>query len=495
MRAEPASLDPQRAGDAISFEILRDLFEGLTSESPSGETVPGVAENWTVSPDGLRYEFELRPQAKWSNNDTVTATDFVAALQRAVDPATGSPQAELLKSIRGAQAIIAGRAPPTTLAVRAEGDHKLSIELTAPAPYFPAILANAVAYPFYRGTAVAPATAERGPAVSNGPYRVAEWIPGGKLTLRRNPAYWDARNVAISTVEYLPVPDSNAELARYRAGDLDMTSSVPVQQLEALRSALPNELQVRPQLAVVYYAFNLDRPPFRDAPGLREALSLALDREALTAQVLRAGEVPAYSFVPPGIAGYADAGYGWRAEPREARLARARALYAAAGFTAARPLRLRLLHPADDPLRRVAIAVAALWRESLGIETTLTELEYRAFLATREDRDRWDVLSHGWNADYPDPGNFLGIFTRASAQNDAHFADAEFERLIAAASADPDGARRLEELAAAERRLLAGYPVAPLYFVVTRRLVKPGLEGAILSPMNHNYSKYLSLRK
>jgi oligopeptide transport system substrate-binding protein len=153
------------------------------------------------------------------------------------------------------------------------------------------------------------------------------------------------------------------------------------------------------------------------------------------------------------------------------------------------------VHPADDPLRRVAIAVAAIWRETLGVETALTELEYRAFLAMRADRDRWDVLSHGWNADYPDPGNFLGIFTRASAQNDAYYADAAFERLMATASADPDGARRLEELAAAERRLLADYAVAPLYFAVTRRLVKPRVEGAVLSPMNHNYSKYLSLRK
>jgi oligopeptide transport system substrate-binding protein len=488
------SLDPQRAGDTISFEVLRDLFEGLTSESPGGEIVPAVAESWSVSQDGLRYDFVLRAGAKWSNGDIITADDFVAALQRAVNPTTGSPAAELLARIRGAPAIIAGKAVPTSLAVTADGARKLSIELTAPAPYFPSILANAVAYPLYRGALPAASPAPGGPAVSNGAYRLADWIPGGKLILRRNAAYWDARNVAIPTVVYLPVPDSRAELARYRADELDVTSSVPAQQLEAVRAALPDELQVRPQLAVVYYAFNLDRPPFRDAPGLRESLSLAIDREALTAQVLRAGEVPAYSFVPPGIAGYADAGYAWRGEQPEPRLARARSLYRDAGFTPERPLHLRLVHPADDTLRRVAIAIAAMWRETLGVDTTLADFEYHAFLATRDDHDRWDVLSHAWNADYPDPGNFLGIFTRTSAQNDAHLADAEFERLMAAASADSDSARRLEELAVAERRLLADYAVAPLYFVVTRRLVKPRVEGAILSPMNHNYSKYLSLK-
>ena len=457
--------------------------------------VPGVAQDWSVSADGLRYDFVLRTDARWSNNDRVTASDFVAALQRAVDPATGSPEAELLLPIRGAAAVIAGKAPPSTLAVRADGAAKLSIELEAPAPYFPSILANAVAYPLYRGAPPAEARAARGPAVSNGAYRLVEWQPGAKLTLKRNPAYWDASHVAIADVEYLPAADSNAELARYRADELDLTSSLPGQQLEALRAALPDEVQVRPQLAVIYYAFNLDRPPFRDAPGLREALSLAIDRETLTTKVLRAGEVAAYSFVPPGIGGYADAGYAWRAEAPESRLARARSLYRAAGYGPERPLRLRLVLPADDTLRRVAIAVAAMWHEALGVDTTLADLEYRAFLATRDDRARWDVLSHGWNADYPDPGNFLGIFTRGSAQNDAHLADGEFERLMAAAAADPNGARRLEALADAERRLLADYLIAPLYFVVTRRLVKPRVAGAILAPMNHNYSKYLSLHQ
>jgi oligopeptide transport system substrate-binding protein len=146
-------------------------------------------------------------------------------------------------------------------------------------------------------------------------------------------------------------------------------------------------------------------------------------------------------------------------------------------------------------LRLVAIAVGAMWHEVLGVDTSFAEFEYRAFLANRDDRNRWDVLSHGWNADYPDPGNFLGIFTRGSARNDAHLADAEFDRLMASAAADPDGARRLGLLAMAERRLLADYAVAPLYFVVTRRLVKPRVEGAVLAPMNHNYSKYLSLKK
>ena len=483
---EPSTLDPQLAGDTFSVEALRDLYEGLTSESPGGEIVPGVAEDWVVSPDGRSYTFRLRPDARWSNGDPVTADDFVAGLRRAVDPSTGAPEAGLLALIGNAAAIIAGRAPAATLAVTALGDRSLVIELAQPAPYFTAILATAIAYPLHR-----PAGAVR---VSNGPYQLAEWTPGARLRLVRNPRYWDQRSVGIAEVDYLPVADSTAELTRYRANDIDITSSVPAQQVASLRESLPAELQIRPQLAVVYYAFNLARPPLRDAPGLRQALSLAIDRERLTRSVLKAGQVPAFAFVPPGIGGYTGPVYAWATEPVDLRLASARTLYAAAGYSSARPLRLRLLLPDDDTLRNVALAVSAMWREALGVQTKLTPLEYRAYLATRDDRSRWDVLSHGWNADYPDPGNFLGIFASAAAQNDAALADREFDRLLEAAAAEAAPQPRAALLARAERRLLDDYAVAPLYFPVSRRLVKPYVEGAMLAPMNHNYSKYLRLR-
>jgi oligopeptide transport system substrate-binding protein len=455
--------------------------------------VAGVAEDWSTSPDGLRYEFRLRGNARWSNGDPVTAEDFVAGLRRAVDPATGAPGAALLGLIRNAPAVISGRLAPNELAVSAQGPRTLLIELSRPAPYFTAILANAVAYPMHRGThAMGPdGNPTNTPLVSDGPYRLVEWTPGLKLRLARNANYWGAREVGVGTIEYLPMADSNAELARYRADALDVTSSVPTQQLDGLRSSVPSELQIRPQLSVVYYAFNLARPPFNASAGLREALSLAADREVLTGSVLRAGQVPAYSFVPPGISGYAGPAYAWRSEPKEQRLARARTLYAAAGYTTVHPLRVRLLIPTDDTLRRVALAVAAMWHESLGVETALIDREYRAFLATRDDRTQWDVVSHGWNADYQDPGNFLDIFTAGGVQNDAGLADPEFDRLMTGAAASPDASRRTEQLGQAERRLLDVYAVAPLYFPVSRRLVKPRVRGAILGPMNHNYSKYL----
>lgn len=457
--------------------------------------MPGVAENWTVSPDGRHYEFNLRPTAKWSNSDIVTPEDFVAGLRRAVDPDTASPGAELLLPIRGAAAILRREAAPATLGVAVTGPRTLRIDLEAPAPYFPAILANAVAYPVFRGAGGVGAPGGRSDVVSNGAYRLVRWEPGARITLARNAAYWDAAHVAIPTVEYLIAADSNAELALYRAGALDLTSTLPAAQFESLLKAMPAEVQVRPELTTIYYVFNLTRPPFRDAKGLREALSLAIDREALTGQVLRAGQTPAYSLVPPGIAGYGGVAYAWRGETRESRLARARALYRAAGYSAFHPLRLRLVHPANDAVDRAALAVGAMWHETLGVEVSDQGLEYRAFLGIRADRSQWDVLAHAWNADYPDPGNFLGILAADGPQNDPAYAEPAFEALLRQAAGEADGARRLELLASAERRLLDDYPLTPLYYSATRRLVKPRVTGAVLSSLNHNYSKDLGLRR
>ena len=490
---EPGSLDPQRAGDTFSFEVLRDLFEGLTSESPTGETIPGAAESWTVSDSGLTYRFHLRADLRWSNGDPLTSGDFVRGFRRAVDPSTRGPSAGLLSVIQGSDDIGGGRLPVTELAVRAPDDATLEIDLRVPAPYFAAILSNSVAYPAHAapGTGM---TDGKSPLISNGAYRLVDWTPGAAIVLERNPFYWDAPNVAIRRVTYVALADSNAELTRYRAGQIDMTSLAPAQLLDSLRKERPGELQIRSQLAVVYYAFNLTDGPLARASGVREALTLAIDREQLVSAVLRGGQEPAYRLVPPGVSGYEGAPYAWRSDAPSARLERARSLLRKAGFSAAHPLRLRLLCPEDDTLRKVALAVTAMWHEALGVETEPTFLEYRAFLAARAARGAWDVLSHGWNADYPDPGNFLGIFTSGSPQNDARLADAAFDGLMARAGAEAGGAERLALLASAENRLLDDYAMAPIYYAVSRRLVSPRIQGAILSPMDHNYSKYLSIR-
>ena len=491
-----ATVDAQRAADAASYEVLRDLGEGLTCETAGGEIEPGVAADWTVSPDGRRYDFRLRPEARWSNGDPVVAEDFVASLRRAVDPKTASPSAYLLSVIRHADQVIAGALPVSALGVSAPDQRSLSIELERPAPYFTALLAAPIAYPVHRPTLARYGDhyARAGQLVSNGAYRLDAELPGGRLRLSRNPYYWAQARVAIASVEYVPIPDAQAELNRYRAGEIDVTSLVPAADFDWLKATLPGELQVRPQLGLYYFAFNLSHPPFNDQPILREALSLALDREQLVSRVLKAGQLPAYAFVPPGIGGYEPSTYGWAVEPVDARRARAQLLYKRAGFGPGHPLRLRLLYSQSDTIRNVSIAAAEQWHAVLGAEVELNDMEFRAFLAKRAERAAWDVLIDGWNADYPDPGNFLELLRSRGPQNDPGYADPGYDRLLDEAAAEADPARRLAIYGAAERRLLASYAVAPVYYMVSRRLVRTRVEGATLSPMNHNYTKHMSLK-
>jgi oligopeptide transport system substrate-binding protein len=495
LTGEPDTFDPQLAVDTNAFEVLRDVFEGLTSEGPRGEVVPGVADRWTVSTDGRLYVFHLRADARWSNGDLVRAQDFRAALTRAVDPRTAAPNADLLRVIRGAPEIIAGKADPSTLGVRVRDAANLEIELNRPAPYVLSILANAVAYPVHGAAPDRHAADSVTPAglVSNGAYRLTAHVLWSHIRLERNDYYWDRRHVAIRSVEYLPVDDIRSQFVRYRAGTLDLTSSLAISDFEWARRNLSSELQVRPRLAVIYFSFAQSHEPFSNHRSVAEALSLALDRETLTTLILKAGQVPAYSFVPPGIVGYVPPQYSWTGESKETRLARARALYHESGYSAAKPLRVRMLFSRNDSVHGVALAAAAQWKELLGVECDLRELEFRSFLAARADQSGWDISFDDWSADYPDAANFLDLFRSQSPQNNPRLADPELDRLLALADADPVAERRTAILQDAERRLLADDAIAPVYFTVTRRLVKPRVRGAELNPMNHNYSKFLEV--
>ncbi len=494
LSAPVTTLDAQRAADFSSYEVLRDLGEGLTCETANGEVEPGAASDWSVSPDGLHYRFVLRPSARWSNGDPLVAEDFVAGLRRAVDPKTAAPMAGTLAVIGNASQIIAGSLPAEALAVRALDAQTLTIDLTHPAPYLTALLAGPVAFPVHRPTLAQFGSqyARAGHLVSNGAYRLAFESPGSVVRLERNAAYWAAANVAIQQVEFVPAADPQAELTRYRAGGLDMTAAVPAADFLWLREHLGQELQVRPQVGVFYFAFNLTRPPFNDQPILRQAMALSLDRELLAEHVLKAGQVPAYSLVPPGIGGYEAASYGWSGESVESRHQRAQQLYKQAGFSPSHPLKVRLLYTQSETIRNLSIAAAAQWTQVLGAQVELDDLEFRSFVSRRTDRSTWDILFTGWNADYPDPGNFLELFRNGDPQNDPNFHDSRFEALLDQALAEPNPQTRLALYTQAEQALLASYAITPVYFTASRRLVKPNLLGASLSPMNHNYSKYLS---
>lgn len=476
---EPATLDPHRAIDSFSLAVLRDLFEGLVTEDERGRIVPGAAESWDVSSDGLVYTFRLRDGLRWSNGDALTALDYAAGLQRTLDPATSAPGADFLDGIQRD-------------GVNAPDDRTLVIRLARPVAHLIKVLATPAAAPLHRGSRAGDGphlvAAER--LVSNGAYQLEAWRPGAAVVLTRNAYYREAASVAFARVEYHPFADANAELARYRAGDLDMTWSLPQQDSDRMRSEFASELQLAPFLSVFYYAFDLTGPPFRGNRQLREALAMALDRELLADRVAGFGAQPAHGFVPPGIDDYDPQSWKWRDWDRERRIELARERYAAAGYGPDRPLRVTLLYHTNDAIRRMTVAVAAMWRETLGVETTLVAEEFRSFLVSRNDRTRWDLLRMGWNADYDDALNFLAIFRTGGRNNDTGYANPAYDHLLDRAAVESDGRRRAELLQQAERLLLADFVVVPVYFQVTRRLVKPHLEGPLPTPMNRSYSKH-----
>jgi oligopeptide transport system substrate-binding protein len=486
---EPASLDPGVAADTFSFEVIRDLYEGLASESPDGVVVPGVASSWTVTPNGTQYTFKLRPDAKWSNGAQVRAKDFVEAWRRVVDPKRASPVADTLRPVAGAAAIIDGRLPPSSLGVVAKRDDLLVVNLERPAAYFPQILTHSATFPVYSEAAAQTHNPEMW--VSNGPYLLSNWTPGSSLKLRRNSWYWDRSNVRIPNVEYIPIPDENAEFRQYRAGQLDLTQSVPSGALEAIRAERPTELFVAPFLATAYYALNLRSPYFATNLNLRKSLAMAIDRKSLETTILPFGQRSAYGFVPPGTWNYEPQSWEWQELPVSERIEEARRLYALAGFSTTRPLHLRVLFNSNNSIKQVAIAISSMWKQILGIDTELVDEEYRVFLDSRRDTTKWEVARLGWTADYNDASNFLDTLRSGSPNNDSRYAQRGFDELLdrAASSVDPSDRRRL--LQDAENLMLSDYPILPIYFFAAKRLIKPYLKGAKATPLNRLYSKHL----
>jgi len=493
--AEPDSLDPQKARSVESQGILRDLCEGLTTLDKAADVAPGVASSWSTSSDGKTYTFKLRPEARWSNGERVVAADFVAALQRLVDPATASGYAQVIDVVANAGDIVTGKKPPETLGVSAPDDSTVVLELTAPAAYLPSLLSHTSTCPIHRPTlAQRPAeVAKPGVMVSNGAFVLREWVQGSHILVTRNHHYWNDAATHLEAVKYLLIPDENAELIRYRAGGLHLTNVVPRGQFDWIQANLAGELHVAPQLNTYYYGFNLNRPPFKDQGGLRRALSLVIDRDRLVRQVLRVGELPAFGWIPPGVSNYTSQSFDYRATPMPERIAEARRLYAQAGYSAARPLEFELRYNAGEVHNKVAVAVASMWKEALGAQVRLTAVEFKSLL---QDIDNGDVqvFRSSWLGDYNDAYTFAQYFKSNFGINLPHYHSTEYDSLVNAAAVEIDPSKRRDLLQRAERVMLHDHPLIPLYFYVNKHLVKPEVQGWYDNVMNVVYSKDLSLR-
>jgi oligopeptide transport system substrate-binding protein len=465
---DPATLDPRLAEDNAALALLQELYEGLTAEAADGSIIPGAADSWSVSADGRTWTFRLRDNLRWSDGTPLTAAQFVAGLEAARVENSQAPYSALLHQVTTA------RAPDYRTVV---------LEAARPVPYLPAVLALPVAAPQRRAASAAGAS-----VVGNGPYRLVMHRPGEKFELERNAHYHSAGSVAIERVTYLTLENLNTELNLYRSGDLDVTSEVPNSQVEWLRRNLPGELHIAPYLSTYAYVPNQRRLTDRD---LRTALALAVDRQQITTKVTGAGEFAAMSWVPPGIPGYDPSRFNWADLPAEKQTEQARALWQAAARRGAAPTRLTLCTDASANHRRTAVALADQWRRTLGIDVAIVEMEWKAYLAMREQPGECDLIRFGWSADFVDAEAFLALFTSGQSQNVAGYSNRAYDALLAKAAVAADAGQRGTLLASAERILLQDAAVIPIFHRVAKRLVRPDIEGVAANPLGHLPSRYL----
>ena len=495
LATDPESLDPHKMRSVQAGQVLRDIGEGLTSYSATGELVAGTAESWTISDDGLTYTFTLRGDARWSNGDRVTAEHFASSWRRLVDPATAAFNAHLIADVVNAEVIAAGELSPAELGVVAADERTLVVTLRQPTAYFLSLLGYPSTFPVHPNSLEehGDAFARPGNLLSNGAYVLLAWEPGSVIRLRRNEQYWNNAATFIDAVNHHVITQEMTELNRYRAGEIDVTTAIPPDSFEQVREERPDEMHIAPYLGVYYYGFNLTKPPFKDNPQLRQALSMAIDRETLVEKVTGRGEVAAYSWVPPGIGKYEARRFRYADMPRDERHAQARRLYRDAGYNDGNPAQIELRYNTSDTQRRTALAIQSMWRDVLGVETTLINEEFQVLLANMREAEVTQVFRSSWIGDYNDAHTFLSILQSDNPSNMPRYVSEEYDSLMRRAAAQVDADRRRLYLEEAERVLLEDHPVIPLYFYVSKHLVSPGVKGWEDNVLDYHYSQHLSL--
>ncbi|HCJ6374432.1 MULTISPECIES: oligopeptide ABC transporter substrate-binding protein OppA [Citrobacter] len=496
--SEVQSLDPHKIEGVPESNISRDLFEGLLISDVDGKPSPGVADKWE-NKDFKVWTFHLRKDAKWSDGTPVTAQDFVYSWQRLANPNTASPYASYLQygHIVNIDDIIAGKKPVTDLGVKAIDDHTFEVTLSEPVPYFYKLLVHSSLSPVPKAVVEKFGEKWTQPAniVSNGSYKLKDWVVNERIVLERNTQYWDNAKTIINQVTYLPISSEVTDVNRYRSGEIDMTyNNMPIELFQKLKKEIPNEVHVDPYLCTYYYEINNQKAPFNDV-RVRTALKLALDRDIIVNKVKNQGDLPAYSFTPPYTDGAKLVEPEWFKWSQEKRNEEAKKLLAEAGFTADKPLTFDLLYNTSDLHKKLAIAAASIWKKNLGANVKLENQEWKTFLDTRH-QGNYDVSRAGWCADYNEPTSFLNMVLSDSSNNTVHYKSPAFDKLIADTLKATDDAQRSELYSQAEQLLDKDSAIVPVFYYVNARLVKPWVGGySGKDPMDNIHVKDLYIIK
>ena len=472
------TLDPQLIESVEDSDVARQLFEGLYTEDATGELVPSGATEMSLSDDKLTYTFKLRPEAKWSNGDPVTANDYVYAWQRLVDPALASSYSwymELMQ-VENATAVIAGEKPSTDLGIKAIDDLTLQVTLTTPLPYFPKMLVHASVLPVHKATIDAHGQqwTDPGNLVGNGAYTLTEHKPGEKAVVTRNPLYWNNAATVIETGTYLTVNDENIAFTRYEAGELD-TVGIPTGMYPQLAADRPAEAMSAPRACTYYYLMNMDAEKGVEAlknVNVRKALSLAIDRDIIVEKILQSGQIPAYTFTPAAMAGFTVPAVDYASMTQEARNAEATRLLAEAGFTPENPLKLTLNYNTSEGHKSIAVAVQQFYK-AVGVDLTLNNMEWQVHSDIMHERT-YEMARSAWCGDYNEASTFLDLFTSSSGFNDVGWINADYDKLMADSKtmADPQ-----PNYTAAEQLMAADMPIIPIYHYTSSRMLKTDVRG------------------
>lgn len=482
---EPGSLHPALSQGTHESIILDHVFEGLMKRNEKSEIVPGMAESYEVSEDGLTYTFKIRKGAQWSNADPVTAKDFEVAWKYALNPDTGSEYAYQLYYLENGEAYNSGKASDEEVGVKAIDDRTLEVKLKATTPYFLELCAFYTYYP------VNAAAQEKMGAdwshdgttfVSNGPFVVTEWNHDESVVTVKNGYYYNKDAVKLDGITFYISEDQNTMWQMYENDEIDIDHDLPTDVIGQLRAENSSELTIGPELANYFYRFNTTEKPFNNVK-VRQALSMAIDRQLIIDEVTQGGQTPALAFVPNGVpdekGDFRENGGDFIVENVEEAKALLAEGLAEEGMD---NLSFTILYNTSDSHKKIAEAIQQMWKENLGADVTLENTEFQVKI-DREHALDYQVSRAGWIGDYIDPNTFLDMFASWSTQNDTGWTSEDFDKLITEANNEFDIAKRMEYLHEAEEVFMEAMPIMPIYYYTNPYTTKPYLKG-VVKPAN-----------
>lgn len=473
--SEPETLDPALAESVGANNLTRDLFEGLTGNDADGKTVPGVAESWKQI-DATTWVFKLRKNAKWSNGDPVTADDFVFGIRRFVDPKTASTYAATFGVfLQNGLSVVKGSKPSSEIGVKAIDKHTLEVKTAFPVTFLPELMSNNNLGPVHKASLekFGKDWTKPGNLVSNGAYLLKEWQVNNRVVIEKNPQYWDAANVQLTRVTYLPVEDGYADVKLYESGENEWVYQLPPGTYDKYKAQYPKEIRNAPMIGLRYYSYQTQDPVFKDV-RVRKALSMVIDRDILAQRVTADGQAPAYSVMVAGTNGADVTPYEWATWPMDKRVAEAKNLLQQAGVKPGS--KFSFSYNTSEYHKKMAVFAASEWKTKLGLNIETESMEFKVLLKKRHD-GTFQMARNGWLADYNDATTFLALIRCDSDQNNNFNCNRQAEELIIQGSNSTDAAKRRTLLTQASKMIMDDYPIIPLLQYSLPRLVKSYVGG------------------